>query len=112
MNKSVCDRIKLSNKLYPIFYGLSSDLIFFIAINTLFLTKVKGLTPSKINFITTIGILVVLFFYLTSHKIIKEIGNLFSIKLGTFLMIVSTLLFTFSTDIIFGFMSSFSRLKT
>ena len=37
-------RIKFSNKIYPIFYGLSSDLIFFIAINTLFLTSVKGLT--------------------------------------------------------------------
>ena len=94
-------RIKLSNKIYPIFYGLSSDLIFFIAINILFLTNVKGLTSSEINFITTIGVLVALVFYLLSHKIINKIGNLYSIRLGTLLLLISAILFAFSTDLIF-----------
>ena len=101
MNKSIDKRINLSNKIYPIFYGLSSDLIFFIAINVLFLTEVKGLTSSNINFITTIGMLAALLFYLFSHKIIKKIGNLSSIKLGTLLILISTLLFTFSTNLLF-----------
>ena len=101
MNKSINNRINLSNKIYPIFYGLSSDLIFFIAINVLFLTEVKGLTSSNINFITTIGMLTAIFFYLFSHKIIKKIGNLSSIKLGTLLILISTLLFTFSTNLLF-----------
>lgn len=94
-------RIMLSNKIYPIFYGLSSDLIFFIAINTLFLTSVKGLTSSEINFMTTIGVLVALVFYLLSHKIINKIGNLYSIRLGTLLLLISSILFTISTNIIF-----------
>ena len=80
MNNSKDKRIKLSNKIYPIFYGLSSDLIFFIAINTLFLTSVKGLTFSEINFITTIGVLVALVFYLLSNNIINKIGNIYSIR--------------------------------
>lgn len=101
MDKSIKSRINLSNKLYPVFYGLSSDLIFFIAINTLFLTEVKGLTASNINFINTIGKLVALFFYFFSYKIIKIIGNLSSIKLGTLLILISTLLFTFSTNLLF-----------
>ena len=102
MNKSIDNhRINLSNKLYPVFYGLSADLIFFIAINTLFLTEVKGLSSSNINFITTIGMLTAIFFYLFSHKIIKKIGNLSSIKLGTLLILISTLLFTFSTNLLF-----------
>lgn len=101
MDNSKDKRIKLSNKIYPIFYGLSSDLIFFIAINTLFLTNVKGLTSSEINFMTTIGILVALVFYLLSHKIINKIGNLYSIRLGTLLLLISALLFTFSTNLIF-----------
>lgn len=100
MDNSKDKRIKLSNKIYPIFYGLSSDLIFFIAINTLFLTNVKGLTSSEINFMTTIGVLVALVFYLLSHKIINKIGNLYSIRLGT-LLLISALLFTFSTNLIF-----------
>ena len=94
-------RIKFSNKIYPIFYGLSSDLIFFIAINTLFLTSVKGLTSSEINFITTIGVLVALVFYLLSHKIINKIGNIYSIRLGTLLLLFSAILFTVSTNLIF-----------
>ncbi len=101
MDNSKDRRIKLSNKIYPIFYGLSSDLIFFIAINTLFLTSVKGLTSSEINFMTTIGVLVALVFYLLSHKIINKIGNLYSIRLGTLLLLISALLFTFSTNLIF-----------
>lgn len=101
MDNSKDRRIKLSNKIYPIFYGLSSDLIFFIAINTLFLTSVKGLTSSEINFMTTIGVLVALAFYLLSHKIINKIGNLYSIRLGTLLLLISALLFTFSTNLIF-----------
>ena len=100
MSKLSNDRIKFSNKIYPIFFGLSSDLIFFIAINTLFLTTIKGLTSSEINLITTIGVLVTLVFCLISHKIINKIGNLFSIKLGTFLMLASDSLFTFSDNII------------
>lgn len=101
MDNSKDKRIKISNKIYPIFYGLSSDLIFFIAINTLFLTNVKGLTSSEINFITTIGVLVALVFYLLSHKIINKIGNLYSIRLGTLLLLVSAILFTVSTNLIF-----------
>lgn len=101
MDNSKDKRIKLSNKIYPIFYGLSSDLIFFIAINTLFLTSVKGLTSSEINFITTIGVLVALVFYLLSHKIINKIGNLYSIRLGTLLLLISAILFTVSTNLIF-----------
>lgn len=101
MNQSIDKRIKRSNKIFPIFYGLSLDLIFFIAINTLFLTKVKGLTPSDINLLTTVGVLVALIFYLLSHKIIKKIGNLNSIKLGTILIFISAILFTISKQLIF-----------
>lgn len=94
-------RIKISNKIYPIFYGFSSDLIFFIEINTLFLTSVKGLTSSEINFITTIGVLVSLVFYLLSHKIINKIGDLYSIRIGAYLSLISAILFTISTNLIF-----------
>lgn len=101
MNDYISKKIRFSNELFPIFYGLSSDLIFFIAINVLFLTEVKGLTSYEINFITTTSVLVSLICYLFSYKIIKKIGNLNSIRLGTFLILVSTLLFTFGTNIVY-----------
>ena len=105
MYNLVDKRIDFSNKIYPIFYGLSSDLIFFIAIRTLFLTNVKELTSSEINFITTIGVLVALVFYILSHKIINKIGNIYSIRLGTFFSLISAILFTVSTNLAFFVMA-------
>ena len=42
-------KIKLSNKIYPYLSGLSSDLLFLAAINTIFLTTVKMLSASQIS---------------------------------------------------------------
>lgn len=100
MNKTINKKIELSNKIFPLYSGLSSGLVFFIAINVLFLTEVKGFNPSEINLIRTVAVLVALFFYLFSHKIIKKIGNIFSIRFGTFLLLVSALLFTFSKSLV------------
>ena len=68
MEQSISKRIKRSNDIYPLFSGLSLDLVFFIAVNTLFLTNIKGLTSSQINLSTTISTLVALGIYLISHK--------------------------------------------
>lgn len=51
-------KIKNSVKIYPLFYAFSADLIFFVPINTLFLTLVKGLNASQISAITMIGLLI------------------------------------------------------
>ena len=48
-------KINKSVSIYPLFYGLTSDLIFWIAINTLFLTTVKHLSAAQINSIEAIG---------------------------------------------------------
>ena len=99
MNNTINKKIERSNKIYTIFYGLSADLIFFIAVNTLFLTEVKGLTAAEINLSTTISILISLIFYLFFHKIIKKIGNINSIKLGSFAFLISSILYTISNNI-------------
>ena len=99
MNNTIDKKIERSNKIYTIFYGLSADLIFFIAVNTLFLTEIKGLTAAEINFSTTISILISLIFYLFFHKIIKKIGNINSIKLGSFAFLISSILYTISNNI-------------
>lgn len=74
-------RINLSNKIYPIFYGFSSDLIFWIAINTLFLTTVKHLNAAQINTINFVGTSVALIVQLFSIKFIRKIGKLNSVRL-------------------------------
>ena len=41
-------KISRSIKIYPIFASFTGDLIFFVPIDTLFLTLVKGLNASEV----------------------------------------------------------------
>ena len=93
-------RVKNSIRLYPIFYAFSADLIFFVPIDTLFLTLVKGLNASQISAITMIGLLVCIL----AQKIVvyttKKIGNANSIRLGTFMLLLSSIIVTFGNSFI------------
>ena len=90
-------KLKRSINIYPIFYGLSADLIFWIAINTLFLTTVKGLSASQINSIEAIATGIGIIFQLFLVKIVRKIGNLNSVRLGVTLLFLAAVLNTFCT---------------
>ena len=91
------NKINRTIKIYPIFYGLTADLIFWIAINTLFLTTVKNLSAAEINSIDTIGTAIGIGFQFFLIKIVRKIGNIKSVRLGTTLLFLSVVLNTFST---------------
>ena len=57
------EKIKKVIKIYSIYYGLSSDLMFWIAINTLFLSTVKNLSAFEINLLTTLVLLKMVLFF-------------------------------------------------
>lgn len=100
-------KVMLSNSIMPYFIGLSDDLMFFIAINTLFLTVVKGLSAAQISFLTTISTLSCILLQAPALKIIQKIGNTKSIRLGTIMLLGSALLITFGNSywiIILGYM--------
>lgn len=100
-------KVILSNNIIPYFIGLSDDLMFFIAINTLFLTVVKGLSAAQISFLTTISTLSCILLQAPALKIIQKIGNTKSIRLGTIMLLGSALLITFGNAywiIILGYM--------
>lgn len=92
------EKVKRTIKIYPLFYGLTADLIFWIAINTLFLTTVKNLSAAQINSIDTIGTAIGIGFQFFLIKIVRKIGNIKSIRLGTTLLFLSVVLNTFSTS--------------
>lgn len=97
----------LSNNILPYFIALSDDLMFFIAISTLFLTVVKGLSPSQISFLITISTLSCILLQIPAFKIIHKIGNTKSIRLGTIMLLASALFITFGNNygtIIIGYM--------
>ncbi len=92
-------KIKNSIKLYPLFYALSADLIFFVPIDTLFLTLVKGLNASEISAITMIGLLVCILTQKIVVRAIKKIGNAKSIRAGALMLFISTIILTFGNSI-------------
>lgn len=87
--------VMLSNSIIPWFIGLSDDLMFFIAINTLFFTIVKGLSPAQISFLTTISSLSYILLQMPFLKVIRKVGNIKAIRIGTIMLLISSLLMTF-----------------
>lgn len=92
------EKIKRSIKIYPIFTAFTGDLIFFVPIDTLFLTLVKGLSASQITAMTMISLLICIIFQKVILKIVKKIGNVKSIRLGIGLILISSLFLTFGKN--------------
>lgn len=91
-------KIMLSNSIIPYFMGLSDDLMFFIAINSLFFTVVKNLSTAEMSFLTTISSLSCILLQIPFLKIIHKIGNIQSIRLGTIMLLTSSILMTFGRN--------------
>lgn len=88
-------KIEMSIKLYPYYYGLSADLMFWAVINTLFLTTVKDFTASQINSLISLSVLISFISYFLILKLIKKIGELKAIKIGNILLLISSICITF-----------------
>lgn len=98
-NKNQLERNKRVNftiKTIPWFKGFSDDLIFYIAINTLFLTIVKNFTASQISLFTTIPCLCYILLQRFFLKIIKKINNKKSVCLGCLLLLIASIIITFA----------------
>lgn len=93
-------KIRRSIKLYPTFYALSADLIFFVPIDTLFLTLVKGLNAGQISAMTMIGLLICILSQKIIVKVTKRIGNANSIRLGALMLFLSSVILTFGKSFI------------
>ncbi len=93
-------KIKRSINLYPIFASFTGDLILFIPIDTLFLTIVKGLKASQITAMTMVALLICIVFRKMILFIVKKIGNVNSLRLGTIIYFISALILTFGKSFI------------
>ena len=93
------------NRIFPWYAGLSDDLLFWAAIDTLFLTVVKDFNASQIVSLTTVSLITCIVLQVPLSKIIKKIGNTNSVRLGSMLLLVSSILLTFGKnyiDIVLG----------
>ncbi|MBQ2757450.1 MAG: hypothetical protein IJF31_03095 [Clostridia bacterium] len=84
--------------MYPFFYGFTGDLLFYIAIDTLFLTVVKGFTAAQIVSITSFSLLACIVLQVPVLFIIKKIGNTASVRVGSCLLVTAALLITFGNN--------------
>lgn len=92
-------------RIFPWYAGLSGDLLFWAAIDTLFLTVVKDFNASQIVSLTTVSLITCIVLQVPLLKIIKKIGNTNSVRLGSMLLLVSSILLTFGKnyiDIVLG----------
>lgn len=85
-------------KIYPILKGFTDDLLFFIAIDTLFFTIAKGLSAQQIVLLTTISSIFSLLCRMTLIKTIERIGNTKSVRIGMGLLLLSSIIITFGTS--------------
>lgn len=88
-------RMAKFNKIFPWYTGLSGDLLFWVAIDTLFLTVVKNFNASQIVSLTTVSLITCIALQIPLLKAIKKIGNTNSVRVGSLLLLISSLLLTF-----------------
>ena len=94
------NKLKRFNKIFPWYDGLSGDLLFWVAIDTLFLTVVKNFTASQIVSLTSISMIINILLQVPLLKIIHKIGHTKSVRLGSFLLLISSILLTFGKNYI------------
>lgn len=82
-------------RILPWLIGLTSDLMFYIAINTLFLTIVKGFNASQISLFTSIPCLFYVMLQPLFLNVIKKVGNKISIIVGCIMLLVASIIITF-----------------
>lgn len=101
MTEKTKQKVVLSNKVHPFFSGLSDDLMFWAAINTMFLTTVKNLNASQISALSAIAIFSSIILQGFIFKIIKKIGNINSVRTGLFLLLMAAIIITFFKNFFF-----------
>lgn len=98
--KQEIKKINRSIKMYPIFASFTGDLIFFVPIDTLFLTLVKGLNASQITAMTMVALIICIVFQKVILAIVKKIGNVNSLRLGATMLLIASLILTFGKSFI------------
>lgn len=98
-HNTIYNKIKISNKIYPFLVGLSDDLMFWAAINTIFLTIVKGFNASQISMLVAIASFSSIIFERIMFRIIKRIGNLRSFRVGLVMFLLAAIIITFTKNI-------------
>ena len=75
MNKEIVNARKQNMKIYSLYRTISLDLIFYYAIEFLFLTQVKGITPSQTVLSTSFYAIFMIILQIPASVIIDKLGT-------------------------------------
>lgn len=92
--------MRKSNWLYVIYHSFTSDLLFWIVIDNLFLTTVKGFNAFQIVLVTMLGLAFSLILYPITNYIVKKTNNKTSIVLGSLCYVIAISLFMICNTIL------------
>lgn len=82
--------------MFPWSTALSMDLLFWVAIDTLFLSVAKQFTDAQIVLVSTLSLIGGIVLHYPQVDLIKVLGNTTSYRLGTFCYLACAMLVTFS----------------
>lgn len=92
------NKLHAINRLYPWFAGLTNNLIFYVVINTVWLTNVKGFDVTQVVFLDVCVSLAVRIFLTPAIRLSERLGNTWSMRLGAIFLLFTSILLTFGTE--------------
>ncbi len=91
-------KLNAFERVYPWYGGFAADLLFWVAIDTLFLNQVKGLDSATIVLLVTVSSIVSIFVQLPLTQLTKLLGNTVSIRVGALLAMASIVFLTLGNN--------------
>lgn len=89
------NKLRTINRLYPWFAGLTNNLIFYVVINTVWLTNVKGFDTMQVVFLDVCVGLSVRVLLTPAIKLSERLGNTWAMRLGAISLLIASVLLTF-----------------
>lgn len=87
-------RIAVYKKLYPFYAAFTGDLLFFIAISSLFLSLTKGLSAAEIVSLASVSKIISIILTAPIKMLISKIGNTRSTRLGGLFLFLAAVFIT------------------
>ena len=88
-------RVSRFIKLYPLYKGLEADLLFYVAVDSMFLAMTKGFTDAEYVSLTTVATLSFLILQFPLLWLVHRIGNTGTMRFGAVCMLLSATFITF-----------------
>lgn len=99
MRESIKERYRSRfYRQYLWYTALETDLLFFVVIDAIFLTSIKGLSMGQVSLLTFLSLVFSLVIQFPLLKGINRIGNRASVRLGSVMMALSAMCLTFAPN--------------